>query len=109
MPIGDDRHWRTWSQHRLEVGAYTVELYGPDGQRIAVRNFFVGRPSPPERDHPGESRAAERSPRVRRRGRAEDGVSSAPALLSTGLIVLLSAVACVGGLRQFDRRAAADS
>ena len=42
MPIGDDRQWRTWSQHRLEVGAYTVELFGPDGKRMAVRNFFVG-------------------------------------------------------------------
>ena len=42
MPIGDDRRWRTWSRHRLEVGAYTVELYGPDGRRMAVRNFFVG-------------------------------------------------------------------
>jgi hypothetical protein len=42
MPIGEDRRWRTWSRHRLEVGAYTVELYGPDGRRMAVRNFFVG-------------------------------------------------------------------
>ena len=42
MPIGDDRQWRTWSSHRLEVGAYTVELYGPDGKRMAVKNFFVG-------------------------------------------------------------------
>lgn len=42
MPIGDDRQWRTWSQHRLEVGAYTVELFAPDGKRMAVRNFFVG-------------------------------------------------------------------
>jgi hypothetical protein len=42
MPIGDDRRWQTWSRHRLEVGAYTVELYGPDGGRMAVRNFYVG-------------------------------------------------------------------
>ena len=42
MPIGDDCQWRTWSQHRLEVGAYTVELFGPHGKRMAVRNFFVG-------------------------------------------------------------------
>ncbi len=42
MPVGDDRHWRTWSSHRLKVGAYTVELYGPDGKRMAVKNFFVG-------------------------------------------------------------------
>jgi hypothetical protein len=42
MPVGDDRQWRTWSSHRLKVGAYTVELYGPDGKRMAVRNFFVG-------------------------------------------------------------------
>ena len=42
MPIGEDRRWQTWSRHKLEVGAYTVELYGPDGRRMAVRNFFVG-------------------------------------------------------------------
>ncbi len=42
MPVGDDRRWRTWSRHRLEVGAYTVELYGPDGERMAVKNFYVG-------------------------------------------------------------------
>jgi hypothetical protein len=42
MPIGEDRRWRTWSRHKLEVGAYTVELFGPDGKRMAVRNFFVG-------------------------------------------------------------------
>lgn len=41
MPIGDDRRWRTWSRHRLETGAYTVEVFGPDGARLASKTFYV--------------------------------------------------------------------
>jgi hypothetical protein len=39
MPIGEGRCWRTWSYHRLEAGAYTVEVFAPDGQRLAARVF----------------------------------------------------------------------
>ena len=39
MPIGEGRCWRTWSYHRLESGDYTVEVYAPDGQRLASRSF----------------------------------------------------------------------
>ena len=41
MPVGDDRRWRTWSRHRLVAGAYRVELYGPDGRRLAAKSFFA--------------------------------------------------------------------
>ena len=39
MPIGEGRCWRTWSYHRLEAGAYTVEVFAPDGLRLASRTF----------------------------------------------------------------------
>jgi hypothetical protein len=39
MPIGDDRRWRTWSRHRLAAGAYTVEVFAPDGTRLAQQSF----------------------------------------------------------------------
>ena len=39
MPIGDDRKWRTWSRHRLLRGEYTVEVFAPDGKRLARRTF----------------------------------------------------------------------
>ena len=39
MPIGEGRCWRTWSYHRLESGEYTVEVFAPDGQRLASRSF----------------------------------------------------------------------
>jgi DUF2914 family protein len=39
MPIGEGRCWRTWSYHRLEAGDYTVEVFAPDGSRLASRTF----------------------------------------------------------------------
>jgi Protein of unknown function (DUF2914) len=39
MPIDDDRRWRTWSRHRLEAGQYTVEVFAPDGTRLASQSF----------------------------------------------------------------------
>lgn len=39
MPVGDDRRWRTWSRHRVEAGAYTVEMFGPDGKRLVAQSF----------------------------------------------------------------------
>jgi hypothetical protein len=39
MPIGEGRCWRTWSYHRLESGDYTVDVFAPDGQRLASRSF----------------------------------------------------------------------
>jgi len=39
MPIGEGRCWRTWSYHRLEAGEYVVEVFAPDGQRLASRTF----------------------------------------------------------------------
>jgi hypothetical protein len=41
MPIGEGRCWRTWSYHLLEAGAYTVEVFAPDGARLAWRAFNV--------------------------------------------------------------------
>jgi hypothetical protein len=39
MPVGDDRSWRTWSRHRLEAGEYRIEVFGPDGRRLAAKSF----------------------------------------------------------------------
>jgi hypothetical protein len=39
MPIGEGRCWRTWSYHRLEAGDYTVDVFAPDGLRLASRSF----------------------------------------------------------------------
>ena len=39
MPIGEGRCWRTWSYHRLTSGEYTVEVFAPDGKRLAWRAF----------------------------------------------------------------------
>jgi hypothetical protein len=39
MPVGDDRQWRTWSRHRLARGEYTVDVFAPDGKRLATKTF----------------------------------------------------------------------
>jgi hypothetical protein len=39
MPIGEGRCWRTWSYHVLAAGAYTVEVFAPDGALLAWRAF----------------------------------------------------------------------
>jgi Protein of unknown function (DUF2914) len=39
MPVGDGRRWRAWSRHVLERGDYTVEVFAPDGSRLAWRAF----------------------------------------------------------------------
>jgi hypothetical protein len=39
MPVGDDRRWRTWSRHLLARGEYSVEVFAPDGRRLATRRF----------------------------------------------------------------------
>jgi hypothetical protein len=44
MPIGADRRWRTWSRHRLSAGDYVVEVFAPDGRRLA-RHAFTSFPS----------------------------------------------------------------
>jgi hypothetical protein len=44
MPIGTDRRWRTWSRHRLRAGDYVVEVFAPDGRRLA-RHAFTAFPS----------------------------------------------------------------
>jgi hypothetical protein len=49
MPVGDDRRWRTWSRHRLEAGRYTVEMFGPDGKRLAAKSFQAVQTSSPRR------------------------------------------------------------
>jgi hypothetical protein len=41
MPIGDDACWRTWSRHRVEPGRTTVEVFAPDGRRLAAVTFTV--------------------------------------------------------------------
>ncbi len=41
MPVGDDRCWRTWSRHRVPPGRTTVEVFGPDGRRLAGVTFTV--------------------------------------------------------------------
>jgi hypothetical protein len=44
LPIGADRRWRTWSRHRLGAGDYVVEIFAPDGRRLA-RHTFTSFPS----------------------------------------------------------------
>ena len=39
LPIGRDRRWRTWSRHRLQAGEYRVEIFAPDGRRLAHHTF----------------------------------------------------------------------
>jgi len=39
LPIGRDRRWRTWSRHRLQAGDYRVEVFAPDGRRLAHHAF----------------------------------------------------------------------
>jgi hypothetical protein len=39
MPVGDDVCWRTWSRHRVEPGRTTVEVFAPDGRRLAGVSF----------------------------------------------------------------------
>jgi hypothetical protein len=39
LPIGRDRRWRTWSRHRLQAGEYRVEIFAPDGRRLAGHTF----------------------------------------------------------------------
>ncbi len=41
MPVGDHRCWRTWSRHRVAPGRTTVEVFGPDGRRLAGLTFTV--------------------------------------------------------------------
>ena len=48
MPVGDDRCWRTWSRHRVEPGRTTVEVFAPDGRRLAGRTFFVNHHNDPK-------------------------------------------------------------
>jgi hypothetical protein len=56
LPIGANRRWRTWSRHRLEAGDYVVEVFAPDGQRLA-RHAFTSFPTASSRS----SRAARRA------------------------------------------------
>ena len=44
LPIGADRRWRTWSRHRVTAGDYVVEIFAPDGARLA-RHAFTAFPS----------------------------------------------------------------
>jgi hypothetical protein len=39
MPLPDHRERRTWSRHRLARGEYTVDVFAPDGQRLASKTF----------------------------------------------------------------------
>jgi hypothetical protein len=41
MPVGDHHRWRTWSRHRVETGRTTVEVFAPDGRRLASLTFNV--------------------------------------------------------------------
>ena len=40
LPTGDEHAWRSWSRHRLESGAYAVEVLAPNGARLAYRQFI---------------------------------------------------------------------
>jgi hypothetical protein len=40
LPTGDEHAWRSWSRHRLESGAYAVEVLAPNGTRLAYRQFI---------------------------------------------------------------------
>ncbi|HXJ21255.1 MAG TPA: DUF2914 domain-containing protein [Polyangia bacterium] len=41
MPVGDDRCWRTWTRQRLSAGLHAIEVFGPDGRRLAATTFTV--------------------------------------------------------------------
>lgn len=41
MPVDDTRRWRTWTRHHLVAGEYAVDVFGPDGVRLASRRFTV--------------------------------------------------------------------
>ena len=39
LPTGDEHAWRSWSRHRLEAGEYVVDVFSPNGTRLASRAF----------------------------------------------------------------------
>lgn len=39
MPVGTERRWRTWSRHQLSAGDYVIEVFAPDGRRLARHTF----------------------------------------------------------------------
>jgi len=41
LPLGEAKHWRTWSRHKLGAGAYRVEVLCPDGKKLQEATFSV--------------------------------------------------------------------
>jgi hypothetical protein len=41
LPLGQSKHWRTWSRHKLTAGEYHVEVFAPDGTSLQETSFSV--------------------------------------------------------------------
>jgi hypothetical protein len=41
LPLGETKHWRTWSRHKLGAGQYRVEVLGPDGKQLQEATLSV--------------------------------------------------------------------
>jgi len=41
LPVGQNKHWRTWSRHTVAAGKYKVEVLGPDGKLLQETAFDV--------------------------------------------------------------------
>ncbi len=41
LPVGQNKHWRTWSRHTVAAGKYKVEVLGPDGKLLQETAFEV--------------------------------------------------------------------
>ena len=41
LPVGQSKHWRTWSRHLLHVGQYSVRVLADNGAKLQETSFEV--------------------------------------------------------------------
>jgi hypothetical protein len=41
LPVGQNKHWRTWSRHTLHVGQYSVRVLADNGAKLQETSFDV--------------------------------------------------------------------
>jgi len=41
LPVGQSKHWRTWSRHLLHVGQYNVRVLADNGAKLQETSFEV--------------------------------------------------------------------
>ena len=41
LPVGQSKHWRTWSRHLLHVGQYNVRVLADSGAKLQETSFEV--------------------------------------------------------------------